>query len=84
MQAVPAQGLGCDPATFIQGVVNISDLQTSSGLLASSLSIIGAPNNSAVFLPTDAAWAAFRATNGATLRRACAGMPNCRTLDCFL
>ena len=59
------QDLACDAGNFTQGAANISSLQTSSQLLPTTLSILGAPSNSTVFLPTDAAWAAFRAANGA-------------------
>ncbi len=63
-QVASGQALGCDAGNFTQGVANISNLQTSSQLLSNSLGFLGAPSNSTVFLPTDAAWAAFRAANG--------------------
>ena len=55
----------CTAAEFVAGVASVSDLQTSAALINSSIPIIGIPNNSSLFLPTDSAWAAFRAANGA-------------------
>ena len=72
MQVVSGQAtLGCDAGNFTQGVANISNLQTSAQLLNNTLSFLGAPSNSTVFLPTDAAWASFRAANGAAHAHAC-------------
>ncbi len=55
----------CTASELVAGIANITNLQTSAAPLNSSIPVIGIPNNSALFLPTDAAWAAFWAANGA-------------------
>ena len=55
----------CSASNFISAVGGIPGLQTSASLLNSTIPVIGVPNNSTLLLPTDAAWAAFRAANGA-------------------
>ena len=54
----------CTQAAFVAAVANVSDLQTSASLLSESLTTLGMPSNSTIFLPIDSAWTAFQATNG--------------------
>lgn len=55
----------CTADEYIKHVAAVPGWSTSATLLGSVLSIMGGNgNNSTVFLPTDAAWAAFRAENG--------------------
>ena len=65
MQEVAGQVNDCTASEFVALVANFTNLQTSASLLDSAIPVIGVPNNSTLLLPTDAAWTAFRATNGA-------------------
>lgn len=60
-----AHAIGCTADAFLLKVAAVPNLQTSATLLGGVLAIMGGPpTNSTVFLPTDAAWAAFKKVNG--------------------
>lgn len=62
-----ANASSCTSTEYLKQVAAVSELKTSAALLAGVLDIMGgSPENSTVFLPTGAAWAAFRKLNGAS------------------
>lgn len=68
VQAAGPPPVICTADQYISQLANVSTFQTSATLLASVLVTLGgAPRNSTVFVPTDAAWTKFRSVNGAFL-----------------
>lgn len=67
LASVGAHAAPCTPDEYVAQVATVPTLTTSATLLGVVLAIMGgAPTNSSVFLPTNAAWEAFRAENGAS------------------